>query len=72
MELFLLIATGIFFVAGVLLLLSPKTVEKISRTTNKVLFSLDDKIPVMRRPLGIIFLAVTIYLWYVLLHKIYK
>lgn len=70
MELFLRIAAGIFFAAGTLLLLSPQTIEKISKATNKALFTLDDKIPAMRRPLGIFFLAVTIYLWYILLYKI--
>jgi len=72
MELFLVVSAGIFFIAGSLLLLSPKLVMKISDMMNKALFTLDDKIPKLRRPLGIFFLAITIYLWYILLYKIYK
>lgn len=72
MELFLLVSVGILFVAGSLLLLSPAFFKKITDVTNKVLFTLDDKIPVLRKPLGIFFLAATIYLWYILLYKVYK
>lgn len=72
MEIFLVTATILFFIAGTLLLLSPKTVEKIANATNRVLFTLDDKIPSLRKPLGILFLAITIYLWYILLYKIFK
>ncbi len=72
MELFLLISTGVLFVAGSLLLLSPGAIKRITDATNKVLFTLDDKIPVLRKPLGILFLAVTIYLWYILLYEVHK
>jgi hypothetical protein len=72
MELFLVVAAAVLFIAGSLLLLSPKTIENMSKVMNKALFSLDEKIPVLRRPLGIFFLAITIYLWYILLYKIYK
>jgi len=72
MELFLLVSTGILFVAGSLLLLSPRAIKRITDATNKALFTLDYKIPVLRRSLGIFFLVVTIYLWYILLYKIYR
>ena len=71
MELFLLVCTGIFFVTGSLLLLLPEAVKKITDATNKMLFTLDDKIPTIRKPLGIFFLATTIFLWYIILYKIY-
>ncbi len=69
MGLFLIISAGIFFFFGALFMLSPKAVETISSKANKVLFTLDDKFPAMRRPLGILFLAITVYLWYVVLYK---
>ena len=72
MEMFLVVSAGVFFIFGVLFMLSPKTVELISKTTNKVLFTLDDKFPLLRRPLGILFLIITIYLWYVVLYNVYK
>lgn len=60
----------IFFIAGTLLLLSPKSFESITKLTNKLLFNMDDKIPVLRRPLGIFFLALCIYLWYIALYEL--
>lgn len=72
MELFLIVSACIFFIFGVLFILSPKAVEIICRTANKVLFTLDDKFPALRKPLGIFFLAMTIYLWYIILYKVYK
>lgn len=72
MEIFLVISAGLFFVAGTLFMLSPKSVMRIYDMTNKALFTLDDKIPKLRRPLGIFFLSITIFLWYILLYKIYK
>ena len=72
MEIFLIISAGVFFIFGALFMLSPKAVEAISSMTNKVLFTLDDKFPLLRRPLGILFLAVTVYLWYVVLYKMYR
>jgi hypothetical protein len=68
MEIFLVVAALVFFIFGTLLLLSPESVVKLSTTTNKVLFSLDEKIPKLRRPIGIFFLVLTIYLWYVALY----
>lgn len=72
MGLFLIVSAGLFFTFGVLFMLSPKAVEVICKTANKVLFTLDDRFPVLRKPLGIFFLATTIYLWYVILYKVYK
>jgi hypothetical protein len=71
MELFLLVCAGVFFVAGSLLLLSPGLVTGIADTINKVIFTLDDKIPLLRKPLAIIFMVAAIYLWYILWYKIY-
>lgn len=68
MELFLIGAALLFFIFGTLLLLSPESVIRLSSVTNKVLFSLDERVPRMRRPLGIMFLAITIFLWYVALY----
>lgn len=72
MEIFLLISVGVLFIAGILLLLSPRAFKRISDATNKVIFVLDDKLPMLRKPLGILFLAATIYLWYILLYEVYK
>ena len=69
MEVFLGIASIFFLIFGAMLLLSPKTVERISKATNRVLFNLDDKIPLARTPLGILLLAISIFLWYIVLHK---
>ncbi len=69
MEIFLVTSVGILFIAGSFLLLLPAGAKKIADLTNKVLFTLDDKIPVLRKPLGILFLITAIYLWYVVLYK---
>ncbi|NQU95195.1 MAG: hypothetical protein HQ549_03055 [Candidatus Omnitrophica bacterium] len=69
MEVFLGIASIFFLIFGAMLLLSPNIVERISKATNKVLFNLDDKIQSTRRPLGILLLAISIFLWYTALHK---
>lgn len=71
MELFLLVCAGAFFVAGSLLLLSPGLVKRIADAINTVIFTLDDKIPLLRRPLAVIFMVAAIYLWYILWYKIY-
>jgi len=70
MEAFLSIVSIVFFIFGALLMLSPKSIENISKTTNKVLFNLDDKIHVVRRPFGILLFAISIFLWYIALHKV--
>lgn len=72
MEMFLIVSAGVFFIFGVLFMLSPKAVEVIFGITNKVIFTLDDKFPLLRRPLGILFLVITIYLWYVVLYGVHK
>lgn len=69
METFLIVTSIIFFIFGLLLLLSPAKVEKIAKVTNIVLFTIDDKIHTVRRPMGIIFLVLTVFLWFVLLSK---
>lgn len=69
MELFLVVAALIFLVIGSLLLLAPETVEKIAKLTNRVLFTVDDKIHAWRRPLAIALLALSIFCWYVALSK---
>ena len=68
MLLFLIFSAGFLFIFGVLLLLSPKTVQDISAATNKALFTLEDRIPKLRRPLGIFLLLSVIYLWYLIFH----
>ena len=65
MNLFLIAASLIFLLFGSLLLLSPDVVIKLLEISNRVLFSVDERIRNYRRPLGILFLAITIYLWYV-------
>ena len=72
MAIFLIFSAGVFFIFGVLFMTSPKSVEKIAAVTNKVLFTLEDKIPALRRPLGIFFLGLTIYLWYIVIYKVYR
>ena len=66
---FLIVASLIFLIFGSMLLLSPETFTKISKSTNRVLFSLDDKINAIRRPIGILLLVLTIFLWYIALWK---
>ena len=66
MEVFLVVAAIVFLIFGSLLLLSPKTIEDIARGTNKVLLTIaDEKIVTWRRPLGIFFLVLAIFSWYV-------
>jgi hypothetical protein len=69
MEIFLIIAALVFLIFGSLLLLSIESVVKISNLTNRVLLNIDDKIHIWRRPLGVMFLAVSIFSWYVALAK---
>ncbi|MBN1872502.1 MAG: hypothetical protein JW800_08020 [Candidatus Omnitrophica bacterium] len=68
MEIFLIVAAMIFFTFGTLLLLSPEYVIRLSKMTNKVLFNIDENVPHLRRPLGIAFLVLTIFLWYIALY----
>jgi uncharacterized BrkB/YihY/UPF0761 family membrane protein len=70
MEIFLIIATVVLFVFGVLLLLSPETVLKVSAFLNRVICPVDEEVRRWRRPIGIFFLALTIFLWYVILWKL--
>jgi hypothetical protein len=69
MEIFLIVAALVFLVFGSLLLLSIESVVKISNLTNHVLLNIDDKIHTWRRPLGIIFLVLSIFSWYIALAK---
>ena len=65
MEIFLIITALLFLISGSLLLLSPQTFIRISDVTNKVLINIDAKIHVWRRLPGILFLLVSIFLWYI-------
>ena len=65
METFLIVAALAFLIFGSLLLLSAESVTRITNLTNRVLFNVDDKIHTWRRPLGIVFLALSIFSWYV-------
>ncbi len=65
MELFLIFAALAFLIFGSLLLLSAESVVRINNFSNRVLFNIDDKIHTWRRPLGIVFLALSIFAWYV-------
>jgi len=65
MEMFLIVAALIFLVFGSLLLLSVESVVRLNNLTNRVLFNIDDKIHVWRRPLGIVLLTLSIFSWYV-------
>ncbi len=65
MEIFLIVAALVLFIFGSLLLLSSESVVRIANLTNRVLFNIDDKIHTWRRPLGIAFLALSIFSWYV-------
>lgn len=69
MEIFLIIVSLIFLVFGSLFLLSVKSVEKISDLANRLVFSVDERISIWRRPLGIILLALAIFSWYIALAK---
>ncbi len=65
METFLIVAALVFLIFGLLLLLSAESVVRINNLANRVLFNIDDKIHTWRRPLGVIFLALSIFSWYV-------
>ncbi len=65
MELFLIFAALAFLIFGLLLLLSAESVVRINNLANRVLFNIDDKIHAWRRLLGIVFLALSIFSWYV-------
>ncbi len=65
MELFLTFAALAFLIFGSLLLLSVESVVRINNLSNRVLFNIDNKIHTWRRPLGIVFLALSIFSWYV-------
>lgn len=66
---FLTFATAVLFIAGILLLVSPGTIKKVSDILSKNVFSIDERMPDMRKPLGIIFLILAILLWYIVLRK---
>jgi len=69
MEVFLSGVSIVLFIFGTILMLSPGVFEKLSKGTNKVLFTIDDKIPTLRKPLGILLFAASIFLWYIALYK---
>ncbi len=69
MDIFLIVAALVFLIFGSLLLLSIESVVRISNLANHVLLKIDDKIYIWRRPLGVIFLALSIFSWYVALAK---
>ncbi len=65
MELFLIFAALAFLIFGSLLLLSVESVVRINNLSNRVLFNIDNKIHTWRRPLGTVFLGLSIFSWYV-------
>ncbi len=69
MEIFLIVAALVFLIFGSLLLLSVESVVRITNLTNRVLFNIGDKMHTWRRPLGIVFLALSIFSWYVVWTK---
>ena len=69
MEIFLIVAALVFLIFGSLLLLSIESVIRITNLTSRVLFNIDDKIHTWRRPLGVMFLALSIFSWYVAFTK---
>ena len=69
MEIFLIVAALVFLIFGSLLLLSIESVIRITNLTSRVLFNIDDKIHTWRRPLGVAFLALSIFSLYVALTK---
>ncbi len=69
MEIFLIFATILFLVFGSILLLTPETFEKIARLANQLVFRMDEKVHSWRRPMGIMFLILAIFLWFVVMSK---
>ena len=69
MEIFLIIVSLIFLVFGSLLLLSVKSVVKISDLANRIVLRVDEKISTWRWPLGITLLTLAIFSWYIALAK---
>ncbi|MEA3347347.1 MAG: hypothetical protein U9Q21_04615 [Candidatus Auribacterota bacterium] len=72
MELFSVVAAMVFLVFGSLLLLSPESIKKIEKVTNKVIFTIDKKVHSLRRPLGVALLGLSIYLWFIAFLAKYK
>jgi len=65
MEIFLVVASIILLIFGLLFLFFPNLVKPITKITNRVLFDTEDKVYAWRRPIGIASLILAIYLWYV-------
>lgn len=69
MEIILIFLAMVFLLFGSILLLSPETFLKIAQLSNQVVFTIDEKVPSWRRPIGIIFLILTIFLWFIAFQK---
>jgi hypothetical protein len=63
MGLFLVISACILVFSGAAFLLAPKLIKTLADITNVTIFSFEDKLFEHRRLLGIIFLALSVYLW---------
>ncbi len=69
MEIILIFLAMVFLSFGSILLLSPEMFLKIAQLSNQVVFTIDEKVPSWRRPIGIIFLILTIFLWFIAFQK---
>lgn len=69
MQMFLIFATILFLVFGSILLLTPEAFAKIAQLANLLVFRTDEKIHSWRRPMGIMFLILAIFLWFIALSK---
>lgn len=67
-EIFVANCALVFLIVGSVLMLSPELFKKISDFFNRTIASIDDIM--LRRPVGILFLGISIFLWYVALYKI--
>lgn len=67
MGVFLVFASVVFFFSGSVILLSQETYAKITRFTNQLVFNTDEKISPWRRPMGIGYLILAIFLLVIVL-----
>jgi len=59
---FLIISDAIFLTCGILFLFFPKTVVTLSKLANQVLVYTDEKVYVVRKIMGVICLALVVFL----------
>ncbi|MDP2913800.1 MAG: hypothetical protein Q8N91_07360 [Candidatus Omnitrophota bacterium] len=67
-EIFVANSALLFLIVGSVLMLSPALFRKVSDFFNRTIVSIDETM--LRRPVGILFLGVSIFLWYVALYKL--